>query len=167
MPATARGSSYREQVGERIRHRAERLGLSQIDLAERTGVSYRQVGNVMRGVTGMTPTNRPAWERALRWPAGSLSAAYERGILPDVDYGLGPPTPPGRPADAAGGDLMDEAGVPKRLRNDPIVAQIIAGPFDDTQKIHMLRDWSTAQLASSRVRAQLASVTNGVRQSAG
>jgi DNA-binding XRE family transcriptional regulator len=126
----ARGrSQFAELVGEWITARRSQLGLTQGELAARVGTSLRTVGNVERGTTAVDARMRPHWESALGWPGGSLTAAYMRGLLPTPDAH----TVSSRVA------MLDQAGIPGSLENDPTIASVLASGLPDSDKVALLR----------------------------
>lgn len=134
-------SPYAGRVGELIQARRAELELTQGQLADRVGASVRTVGNIERGVSAVAVLNRPQWEAALGWPAGSLTTLYRRGVMPDEGPGPGGGTP--------GASVLDQAGVPAEYREDPTVREVLAADIDPARKVEMLRVWVTQRVAIS------------------
>lgn len=113
--------------------RAE-LGLTQRELAARIeGVAGdRTVSNVETGATAIALRNRPAWERALGWPAGSLTAAYRTGRAPQPA-----PTDGGH-----GAELLARAGIPAEYHAHQDVQEILRSrELSDGNRVELLRVW--------------------------
>ncbi|MDG4787118.1 helix-turn-helix domain-containing protein [Micromonospora sp. WMMD1102] len=74
---------YARRVGLAIAARRAELGLTQGELAARieASVSPRTLTNVETGATAILPRLRPAWDRALEWPAGTINRAYHTGKI--------------------------------------------------------------------------------------
>jgi transcriptional regulator with XRE-family HTH domain len=118
------------EVGEWVAQRRAELGWTQQQLAEAVEASLRTVGGVERGESAVAPRSRPGWERALGWPAGSLTAAYRRGVRPGVVVDLGPTLL-----------LLREAGVPVRYASHPDVLDILRAEMSDRDRVALLRVW--------------------------
>lgn len=129
-----RRSEYAEQVGVWVALRRAELGLTQRELAARiSGVAGdRTVSNVETGATAIALRNRPAWEQALGWPSGSLTAAYRSGRQPT-------PAPSGP---GPGSALLSQAGVSAELHAHQDVREILASNgISDRDKVTLLRVW--------------------------
>lgn len=131
-----RRSEHTEQVGTWVALRRAELGLTQRELAARIeGVAGdRTVSNVETGATAIALRNRPAWERALGWPTGSLTAAYRTGRMPT-------PAPAGPGPGAA---LLARAEVPAEYHAHQDVREILdSRELSDGNKVELLRVWLT------------------------
>lgn len=67
------------EVGQQLARRREDLDLTQEDLAQRIGVVAKTVSGVERGLSSISRSKRPAWEKALALRAGTISRAYRDG----------------------------------------------------------------------------------------
>lgn len=67
------------EVGRQLARRREDLDLTQEDLAQRIGVVAKTVSGVERGLSSISRSKRPAWEKALALRAGTISRAYRDG----------------------------------------------------------------------------------------
>lgn len=126
----ARGTEHAPLVGEWIARRRGELGWTQQQLADEVGASLRTVGNVERGDTAVAMRSRPAWERALGWPGGALTAAYRRGVEPGKVVELAPHL-----------RLLRTAGVPDRYLDHPDVLEIVREDLVDRERVSLLRLW--------------------------
>lgn len=153
MPNTR--PAYTPQVGELIARRRLQLGLTQLELAARIDapVSGRTVSNVETGATAVTARLRGAWEKALGWPAGSLTHAYRTGELPAA----------GAPVDPHAAELLERAGVPVEYHGHPDVTDILSSDrLAREDKVALLTVWASQhhafrqayELAASRTAAR-------------
>jgi transcriptional regulator with XRE-family HTH domain len=129
----ARSQPHAGTVGDWIKTRRAELGMTQAQLAEEVNVSVRTVTSVERGESAVTDRKRPAWERVLGWPSGSLTVAYRLGIKPDRS----PPSPARK--------ILDRVGIPDRLASDQSVVDVLGSSLTDADKMDLLRVWWTSR----------------------
>lgn len=134
-----RRSQYAGRVGEWIAARRAERGWTQTQLAEHVGAAAdRTVSNVETGATAVHPRMRYAWERALGWPAGSLTAAYRHGAQPIAN-------------DAVARDslvILQRAGISLDLAGHPDVRAVLeSSALDDDDRVELLRVWNSQRSA--------------------
>lgn len=133
-----RRSEHAEQVGEWINTRRAQLGMTQAQLAKQVGVDVKSVSNAESGANAVAQLKRPAWEKALGWPLGSLTAAYKRGEHP-MGQSAGVTS-----LDGDRQQVLDRAGIPPELTVEIDVREILESNLPAEGKVRVLRAWLTA-----------------------
>lgn len=128
-------------VGQQLADRRNDLDLTQEALAQQVGVSARTISAVERGVNEIQRRNRPAFEKALRLKAGTISRAYMTGgMVEPLDARAEPDDEEIGPAHAMIDEIERNPKLQRRLRKILSAGSGHAGKPDDSDTPDTERD---------------------------
>lgn len=170
-----------DQVADLINARREALGLSVAELARMAGASYKAAWNATQGRVAIDPARRAAWENALGWEAGSITAAYDTGVEPALRDKPDQASSTVAPAAPSARQLLAEANLPADVRPEleSLLDQLDQLGISAAEQYKVAADWISREreivrldterrrLLGEQQRTLLRAVSNARPRSAG